>query len=261
MLLCPPRWVLALVRRKSLMRLAFFAKGLAGASSEPFRGFPVRVVCKPSNNSTRSVILGCFSVFFLHPKRWRLCSLVCAGSLIGMGCKCHGFTLAFTSASKVLLVALWQSLLLAKWKVDLHPEQTTGVQTTSLLKIVYFLRDKNTYIWCSLLDTFVLHILNYLKGYHLAPFIFLPSPWIYIPLIFFLYFLTVPFSPEQPLTVVLHSWEAQDWGCACSRDVTLWDNGTEGSQVTALEKASHLVQASCLLMGHTENSSPLISLQ
>lgn len=64
-----------------------------------------------------------------------------------MGCKCHGFTLAFTSASKVLLVALWQSLLLAKWKVDLHLEQSTGVQTTFLLKIAcFFKRQKHRHV-------------------------------------------------------------------------------------------------------------------
>lgn len=46
------------------MSLDFFAKGLAGASSEPFRRFPIRVLYKHSNSSAMSVILGCFSEIF-----------------------------------------------------------------------------------------------------------------------------------------------------------------------------------------------------
>lgn len=74
------------------MSLNFFAKGLAGTSSDAFRRFTVIVVYKHSNNSTTSVILGSFSgIFFFVEARWMFCSVACAGSLIGMWWICRGY--------------------------------------------------------------------------------------------------------------------------------------------------------------------------
>ena len=56
--------VYTVVGRKSAGSLDFCAKGLAGASSEPCRRFPVVAVCKHSSDSTVSVTVGCVSGIF-----------------------------------------------------------------------------------------------------------------------------------------------------------------------------------------------------
>lgn len=80
-----------MVRRKSFVSLDFFAKGLAGASSEPFRRFLVIVVYKHGNMYNVCDLSMFLRNFFLCWARWTFCSVVCVGSLIGIWWMCCSY--------------------------------------------------------------------------------------------------------------------------------------------------------------------------